>query len=114
VNAAEANHQNYMARKAETLEKDAAKRQVLARLEEEHRRALAWSRAAFPDRVEDGWPCPFAAVLAIEAVRRRPQENPSRGQIERRLLALVKRRGDVQDPWWPRVTANTTNEESVA
>lgn len=109
MNAAQVNQEWWAQMKRE---REAAMKATLDRLEEERRRGMRWSRQAFPDRIENGWPCPFAAVLAIEAVRRRPKENPSRGQVEKRLLALVRRRGDQQDPWWPRV-ANTSEEQAA-
>lgn len=111
MNAAQVNQEWWRSMQAERAKRDAVKAEQAARLAAERQRGMRWSRQAFPDRVEAGWPCPFAAVLAIEAVRRRPDENPSRGQVEKRLLTLVQRRGDEQDPWWPRVTGANTTEE---
>jgi len=115
MNAAQVKHENYMASRANRLLAEDAKRQLVERLAEENRRALAWSRAAFPDRVENGHACPFAAMYAAQEKRRHPDRNPSRVSVERRVLARVRRAKDTQDPWWPRVTtSDTTNEESVA
>lgn len=116
MNAAQVKHDNYMADVARRLAKDAAHRELLGRIADENRRALAWSRAAFLDRVENGMPCPFAAMYAIEEKRRYPDRNPSRAVVERRVLARVARVRDEQDPWWPRVaaTAHTTSEETAA
>jgi hypothetical protein len=108
MNQAQVNQEWWAAMKRE---REGAMKETLRRLADERQRAMTWSRRAFPDRVEQGHACPFAAVLAIEAVRRRPDENPSRGQIEKKLLALVKRRGDVLDPWWSRVS---DREETAA
>lgn len=116
MNAAQVKHENYMAARANRLLAEDAKRELLDRLRDERERALAWSRAAFPDRVQNGHACPFAAMYAIEEKRRYPDRNPPRAVVERRVLARVARVRDEQDPWWPRVAAaaHTTSEETAA
>lgn len=106
MNAAQVNQEWWRSVQAERAKRDAVKAEQAARLAAERERAMRWSRKAFPDRIENDWPCPFAAVLAIDAVRRRPDENPSRGRVEKQLLALVRRRGDECDPWWSRVQSS--------
>lgn len=114
MNAAQVKHDNYMATVAKRLEKDAAHRELLARIGDENRRAMAWSRAAFPDRVENGWPCPLAAMFAAQEKRRHPDRNPSRAVVERKVLARVRRVKDTQDPWWSRVVSGPAQQEEAA
>lgn len=116
MNAAQVKHDNYMADVARRLARDAAQRELLAGIADENRRAMAWSRAAFPDRVENGMPCPFAAMYAAAEKRRHPDRNPSRAVVERKVLARVARVKDEMDPWWPRAAAatHTTSSEETA
>lgn len=50
-----------------------------------HARALEWSRASFPERVEDGYPCPFAAHHAIEDMRRTGLDKPRKTAVAKSL-----------------------------
>lgn len=99
MNAAQVNQEWWKAAQAERDARTRAHQEKLAALADERARALRWSAQAFPDRVEGGHACPFAAEIALLERRRHPDRNPSRSVVERKLRARLARLGDPLDPW---------------